>query len=52
MQRILEQGLLVGQLHDLAQVHDRDPMRDMLDHTQVVGDKEVRQAQLFLQVLH
>src|SRR5205814_8491674 len=37
-------------LHDLAQVHDRDPVRDVLDDGQVVGDEQVGQLELRLQV--
>ena len=42
------QVLLVGQLHHVAQVHDPDPVGDVLDHGQVVGDKDVAQAHGFL----
>ena len=38
-------------LDDLPQVHDRDPVRDVPDHAQVVGDEDVGQAQLVLQVV-
>ena len=41
----------VGDLDDLAQVHDRHPVADMPDHGQVVRDHHVGQAQLVLQVL-
>jgi hypothetical protein len=40
-----------GQLDDLAQVHDRDPVADVPDHGQVVRDHHVGQVQLVLQVL-
>ena len=41
----------VGQFHQLAQVHDADAVGDMLDHAQVMGDEQVGQAHLGLQVL-
>src|SRR5439155_14785267 len=39
-----------GDLHDLPQVHDGDPGRDVLDDGQVVRDEEVRQVELLLEV--
>jgi hypothetical protein len=39
-----------GQLDDLAQVHDGDPVADVADHRQVVSHKEVRQVELPLQL--
>ena len=41
----------VGQLHQLAQVHDADAVGDVLDHAQVMGDEQVGQAHFLLQVL-
>ncbi len=38
-------------LHDLAQVHDRDPVGRVVHHGQVVGDEQVGQAVLLLEVL-
>ena len=38
--------------HHLAQVHDGDVVRDVLDHRQVVGDEQIRQVPLFLQLHH
>ena len=37
-------------LDDLAEVHDRDPVADVLDDRQVVGDEQVRQAEPLAQV--
>ena len=37
---------LVGKLHHPAQVHHRHPVRDVLDHGQVVGDEEHGQIEL------
>ena len=31
----------VSGFHDLAAVHDRDPMAYVTDHSQIVGDKQV-----------
>src|SRR5487761_463492 len=41
----------VRRLHDLAEIHDADPIADMLDHRQVVGDEDVGEAELRLEVL-
>ena len=37
-------------LDDPAEVHHRDPVADVADHREVVGDEEVGQAELVLQV--
>jgi len=34
-----EEGALVGELDDLAEIHDRDAVADVLDHRKVVGDE-------------
>ena len=39
-------------LHDLAQVHHRDPVGEHPGQRQVVGDEQVRQAALAAQVEH
>ena len=36
---VLEDGVLVGQLHDAAQIHDRDAVGNELDDGQVVGNE-------------
>ena len=36
-------------LHDAAQIHDRDPVRQMAHQPQVVGNEQQRQAQAVLQ---
>ena len=41
----------LGHLDDLAEVHHRDPVADALHHRQVVGDEQVGQAQLLLQIV-
>ena len=41
----------VGQLHHLAQIHNADAVGNVLDNAQVVGDEQVGQPHLLLQVL-
>ena len=36
--------------HDAAEVHDRDAVRDVLHHREIVGDEKVAEFQLALQV--
>ena len=48
--RIGEQLIGHRDLDDPAQVHDRDPVADVLDHRQVVGDEQVGQPELLLQL--
>ena len=45
MTGIAVQIVHVGQFHDVAEVHDGDPVGNMADHAQIVGDEEVREAQ-------
>ena len=52
MKRIPIQFCLVRHLHHMAQVHDRDPVADVADHAEIMGDKQIRQAMLFLKLLH
>ena len=49
--RALEQRVAVRGLDDRAQVHHRDPVADVPDHRQVVGDEQVRQPEVVLQLL-
>ena len=51
MLRIAEQLIGGGDLHDLAQVHHRDTIANVFDHGQVVRDEQVREPELFLQLL-
>ena len=46
-----EQVAPVGQLGDPAEVHHRDPVADVLDDAHVVGDEQVGQAELALELL-
>jgi hypothetical protein len=48
MQGIVVDLVPIRQLGQLAQIHHRDAITDVPHHTQVVGDKEVRQAKLAL----
>ena len=48
---IREQRFGARVLHQHAHVHDCDAIADVLHHAQVVGDEQVGQAVLFLQVL-
>ena len=41
----------LAELDDLAEVHDRDPVADVAHHRQVVGDEDVGEVELGLQVL-
>ncbi len=38
----------VGHLDDLAEIHDRHAMTDMLDHGEIMGDEQIRHAQIAL----
>ena len=40
-----------GHLHQMAQIHDRDAVGNVMHHQQVMGDEQIGHAQLFLQVL-
>ena len=51
MQRRAVQGAFLGNLDNLAQVHHRDAVADVLHHRQVVRDKKIAQLQVALQVL-
>ena len=51
MDAVGDQLKAVGQLDQLAQIHNTDAVGDMLDNAQVMRDKEVGQAHLLLQVL-
>ena len=44
--------VLLAQLGHPAEVHDADPVRDVPHDRQVVGDEDVGQAELVLQLLH
>ena len=48
--RPLVELLRRGDLDDFAEVHDRDSVRDMADDAEVVGDEDVGEVELLLQV--
>jgi hypothetical protein len=53
--RMLRRGLKAGGrcgLDDLARVHDRDPVGELDQQRQVVGDEQDSEAELLLEVLH
>jgi hypothetical protein len=50
MQRAAEQRGPVGQLDDAAEVHHRDAVADVLNHREVMGDEQVGEPVLLLQV--
>lgn len=51
MLRIAEELGGRGLLDNLAQIHDGDMVAYMPDHRQVVGDEDIGEAKLLLQVL-
>ena len=51
MQWLAEQLRGIRCLHQLAQVHHRDLIGEELHHRQVMGDKEIGQVELRLQIL-
>ena len=46
----MKRARLLGDLDDLAEIHDGDAVADVLDDREVVGDEQVGQAELALQV--
>src|SRR4051794_17658871 len=51
MHRIAEEGGAGRYLDDPAPAHHHDPVGDVIDHGKIVGDEQVCQPQLLLQVL-
>ena len=51
MLRVPVNRIALGNLDDLAEVHDRHSMADVLDYPQVMGDKNVGQVHFLLQFL-
>ena len=51
MQRILEQLGRLGNLDDLSLVDDGDPVRDEAHDTKVVGDEQIAESPLLLELL-
>src|SRR5699024_9647699 len=51
VQRIVVQLIAIGQLDDLAEIHHGDPYGDVSNDRKVVGDEEIGQPELVLQIL-
>jgi hypothetical protein len=51
MARTRVEGVPVGDLDDLAEIHDRDPLGEVPDHGQVVRDEQERDAHVALELL-
>ena len=51
VQRLLVERIARRKLDDLAEVHHRDPVGDVADHAQIMGDEEVGEAEALLQLL-
>src|SRR5713226_4852044 len=51
VERVVVNLSAVRDLDDLAEVHDRHPVADVAHHGEVVGDEEIRELELVLQVL-
>ena len=49
--RLAVQRLAVGNLGDLPEIHDHHAVRDVSDDIEIVGDEDVRQPEVVLQVL-
>ena len=41
-----------GDLDQAAEIHDADPVGDLIDHRQIMRDEQIGEAELALQVLH
>ena len=50
MLRGREDGFGGTGLHDAPEIHDRNPVREITDDTEIVRNEEVGQAQFFLQI--
>ena len=50
VQRRVVDPLCRSDFHNFSKVHDCDPVADMFDHTQIMGDKHIREAELFPQI--
>ena len=47
--RICVDSLRSVELHDTSQIHDHDPVADVLDDAEVMGDENISQVKLLLQ---
>ncbi len=50
VQRIFVERIAIGQLHELADIHDGDSGRDVPHDREIVRDEEIRQAEFGLQI--
>ena len=50
MPRLAVERVARGELHDPAEVHHRDPVRDVADHAEIVRDEEVGEPEPLLEV--
>ena len=51
VERAFEQDLAGSDLHEPSRAHDRDAIRHVVHHREVVGDEEIGEAELALEVL-
>ncbi len=51
MQRLFKEAGCVCHFHESACIHHANAITDVFHHTQVMGDKEIGQPHLLLQVL-
>ena len=51
MDAVRNQLEAVRELHEFAEIHDADAVRDMANDAQVMGDKQIGQSELFLKIL-
>ena len=50
MEGIGKERAVIGEFDDFTQIHDRHAVGDMVDHTQVMGDHDVAQVKIGLQI--
>ncbi len=51
MNRVAEHLLSVSDLHNFAEIHDRDPLTDIMDGAETMCNKEICDAKIFLKLL-
>ncbi|MNL86121.1 hypothetical protein D3C87_2146960 [compost metagenome] len=52
MKRILVYVVLGAHLDEVAQIHHTQPVTDKFNHAQIMGNKNIGQIQLLLQLVH